>query len=97
MAESSFIYRGRRNGRVITAILLQMHDALLFQGKHLDFISFNRYNGWYSNPGRLDMITQNVIEEATEWHEKHNKPVLISEYGADTMIGLHLVRIKKGS
>ncbi|XP_077290624.1 beta-glucuronidase isoform X2 [Arctopsyche grandis] len=59
-------------------------------GKHLDIISFNRYNGWYSNPGNLDMITDRVIAEATAWHQKYNKPVLMSEYGADTMPGLHL-------
>ncbi|XP_037944931.1 beta-glucuronidase isoform X2 [Teleopsis dalmanni] len=59
--------------------------------KHLDIISFNRYNGWYSNAGKIDMITQRVIEEATAWNKKHNKPVIMSEYGADTVEGLHLL------
>uniref|UniRef100_A0A1B0A7B9 Glycoside hydrolase family 2 catalytic domain-containing protein n=1 Tax=Glossina pallidipes TaxID=7398 RepID=A0A1B0A7B9_GLOPL len=62
-----------------------------FVARYLDVISFNRYNGWYSNPGRLDMITKRIIDEATTWHEKHNKPVIISEYGADTVEGLHLL------
>lgn len=39
------------------------------------------------------MITSRVVAEATAWHQKYNKPVLMSEYGADTMPGLHLVRI----
>lgn len=38
------------------------------------------------------MITGRVVDEATAWHTKHNKPVLMSEYGADTIEGLHLVR-----
>ncbi|KAJ6648592.1 Beta-glucuronidase [Pseudolycoriella hygida] len=59
--------------------------------KHLDIISFNRYNGWYQNPGRLNMITNRVVDEATSWYNKHNKPVLMSEYGADTIEGLHLL------
>jgi beta-glucuronidase len=59
--------------------------------KHLDIISFNRYNGWYANPGRLNMIRDNVVREATEWHEKHKKLVLMSEYGSDTIEGLHMV------
>ncbi|KAI4455950.1 beta-glucuronidase [Holotrichia oblita] len=59
-------------------------------GQHLDIISFNRYNAWYQNGGQLDMITKNVINEATAWFEKYNKPVLMSEYGADTMEGLHI-------
>lgn len=37
--------------------------------KHLDIISFNRYNAWYSNTGRLDMVTSYVYNEATAWHE----------------------------
>lgn len=37
------------------------------------------------------MITQQVVDEATAWNTKHHKPVLMSEYGADTVEGLHLV------
>lgn len=61
-------------------------------GEYLDIISFNRYNAWYQNTGRLDMITGRVIAEAEAWHLKYNKPVLMSEYGSDTMSGLHEVR-----
>ena len=57
----------------------------------MDIISFNRYNGWYQNPGKLNMITNRVVDEAMSWNAKHNKPVLMSEYGADTIEGLHLV------
>ncbi|KAL5288756.1 GUSB.2 family protein [Megaselia abdita] len=60
-------------------------------GRHLDIISFNRYNGWYSNTGRLDMITDHLVEEAIGWHKKYNRPVLMSEYGADTVEGLHIL------
>lgn len=58
-------------------------------GQYLDVISFNRYNAWYNNAGRVDMITGRVQGEAEAWHRKYNKPVLMSEYGADTMPGLH--------
>ncbi|TGZ41800.1 Beta-glucuronidase [Temnothorax longispinosus] len=58
-------------------------------GQFLDVISFNRYNAWYNNAGRMDMITGRVQGEAEAWHRKYNKPVLMSEYGADTMPGLH--------
>ncbi|XP_067629861.1 beta-glucuronidase-like [Eurosta solidaginis] len=60
-------------------------------GKYLDIISFNRYNAWYANPGHLDMITKSVEEEAIRWHETHNKPVIMTEYGADTYEGLHFL------
>ena len=60
-------------------------------GQFLDIISFNRYNSWYVNTGRVDMIIDRVVSEAEAWHRKYNKPVLMSEYGADTMPGLHEV------
>lgn len=41
------------------------------------------------------MITDRVQGEAAAWHRKYNKPVLMSEYGADTMPGLHEVLNKK--
>lgn len=37
--------------------------------QHLDIISFNRYNAWYTNTGRLDMVTSYVYKEAKGWHE----------------------------
>lgn len=37
------------------------------------------------------MITSRVIDEAVAWNAKHHKPVLMSEYGADTVEGLHFV------
>ncbi|XP_047991676.1 beta-glucuronidase [Leguminivora glycinivorella] len=59
--------------------------------QYLDVISFNRYNAWYHDPGQLSTITGNVVEEATAWHRKHNKPILMSEYGADSLAGLHFL------
>ena len=61
------------------------------KAQHLDIISFNRYNGWYQNPGKLNMIRSYVYKEAKGWHELHNKPVLMSEYGSDTAEGLHML------
>lgn len=37
------------------------------------------------------MVTRNVIDEATAWNKQYNKPVIMSEYGADTLEGLHMV------
>nr|XP_037868215.1 beta-glucuronidase isoform X1 [Bombyx mori] len=60
-------------------------------GQHLDVICFNRYNGWYQNTGDLNYIVSKVVEEATEFHRRHNKPVIMTEYGADTVAGLHFI------
>lgn len=40
------------------------------------------------------MITSRVVPEAQAWHNKYNKPVLMSEYGADTYPGLHEVSMR---
>ncbi|XP_058054920.1 beta-glucuronidase isoform X2 [Anopheles bellator] len=74
---------------ITAAIAVNVNDDRAAQ--HLDIVSFNRYNAWYANAGRLNMITNRVVEEAQAWNKKHNKPVLMSEYGADTMEGLHML------
>ncbi|XP_061509526.1 beta-glucuronidase isoform X4 [Anopheles gambiae] len=72
---------------ITAAIAVNVNDDVAAQ--YLDIVSFNRYNAWYANSGKLNMITNRVIEEAEAWNKKHNKPVLMSEYGADTQEGLH--------
>lgn len=54
----------------------------------MDVICMNRYYGWYIFPGNLDAAKQAVIHEMEYWKTK-NKPVIITEYGADTVAGLH--------
>ena len=56
-------------------------------------IGFNRYNAWYSDSGHLEIIGVDVRAEAEAWRQKHNKPVMMTEYGADTMPGLHIVSV----
>lgn len=57
----------------------------------MDIISFNKYEGWYNYPGQLDVVEKLIVERAEAWKKKYNKPVLMTEYGADTAEGLHLV------
>lgn len=33
------------------------------------------------------------MKEATSWHKKFDKPVIMQEYGGDTLEGLHFVSI----
>ncbi|XP_072159329.1 beta-glucuronidase isoform X1 [Bemisia tabaci] len=61
--------------------------------QHLDIIGFNRYIGWYSNTGQLYEIKKKIITEAQNWHRKHNKPVYMTEYGADSVGGIHTLPV----
>ncbi|XP_022710584.1 beta-glucuronidase-like isoform X2 [Varroa jacobsoni] len=59
-------------------------------GQFMDVIMFNKYVSWYSDSGELDVIYSQIIDYCTRWYTKHKKPVMISEYGADTVSGLHV-------
>ncbi|CAG9854510.1 unnamed protein product [Phyllotreta striolata] len=60
-------------------------------GQFLDVLGVNKYAAWYQNTGDLDTINPTVTTLARGWHNKHNKPVLFTEYGADTLEGYHIL------
>lgn len=64
----------RTNGNTIT-----VDDVL---GKKLDVVSFNEYYGWYSKelPWEINKFSFNIT---------YNKPVIISELGADALGGFY--------
>lgn len=53
-----------------------------------DVICLNRYYGWYIAGGELDQSENMLRNELLGW-EKHGKPVMFTEFGADTVMGLH--------
>ncbi|GMS89797.1 hypothetical protein PENTCL1PPCAC_11972 [Pristionchus entomophagus] len=55
----------------------------------LDVICFNRYYGWYSNIGMLFKIEADIYNEISIWNKKFARPILISEYGAEAIPGMH--------
>lgn len=54
-----------------------------------DVLCLNRYWGWYVETGDLETAEVKLEEELRGWQDKYNKPMIMSEYGADTMAGLH--------
>ncbi len=54
-----------------------------------DVVMINRYYGWYVEPGDLDAAERGLEAELRAWATKHGKPIIVTEYGADTMSGLH--------
>jgi len=56
-----------------------------------DVIMLNRYYGWYVNTGDLAGAERALEAELRAWEDKHAKPIIITEYGADTVAGLHSV------
>jgi len=55
----------------------------------IDVVCVNRYQGWYFDPGRLEVVEMQLTADLKAMHAKFGKPIIITEYGADTIAGLH--------
>ena len=55
-----------------------------------DLAMINRYYGWYVNTGDLPAAERAFEAELREWAAQ-GKPIVITEYGADTVVGLHSI------
>ena len=44
----------------------------------LDLICLNRYRGWYSEPGQIDLGLAALSAELDQLHERYHKPVILS-------------------
>lgn len=53
-----------------------------------DVICLNRYYGWYYGGPDLEVSQQALREELDQWRAI-GKPVIFTEYGADTVMGFH--------
>lgn len=55
----------------------------------VDVILCNRYYAWYQDCGQTQLISRQLEIELRNWFNTFHKPVVQSEYGADTIAGLH--------
>jgi beta-glucuronidase len=55
-----------------------------------DIIGLNRYHAWYSDVGEMEMVRLGARAEAINWMTRYNKPLIYTEYGSDTVAGLHM-------
>jgi beta-glucuronidase len=54
-----------------------------------DVVCINRYWGWYSQAGQIDAGAEFLAQELDGLYEQLGKPIMITEFGADTMAGAH--------
>lgn len=54
-----------------------------------DVLMLNRYYGWYLHTGDLPAAEKALEQELLTWEAKYGKPMIMTEYGADTMAGNH--------
>jgi beta-glucuronidase len=55
----------------------------------LDVLCLNRYYGWYTQSGQLDAALPLLSEELDALHARFQKPLIVTEFGADTISGHH--------
>lgn len=74
--------------RPVTLVTCQNDYTRDITSAKMDIICANRYYGWYVFGGDLDASEEAMREEMRYW-EKTGKPWMITEYGADTVAGVH--------
>lgn len=75
--------------RPLTAAIAQSHSEDTI-GDLLDVIMINRYYGWYDYPAVVESIRPALWMSLAAWASKHpDKRLIVSEFGADTIAGLH--------
>ncbi|KAI0212759.1 Beta-glucuronidase [Lamellibrachia satsuma] len=57
--------------------------------QYTDVQCINRYYGWYHDTGHLETIPFQLTYDLEQWYKTFKKPLIITEYGADTVPGLH--------
>jgi len=54
-----------------------------------DVVCLNRYFGWYSQSGQLEQACALLSAELDALYAQYHKPVVLTEFGADTLPGWH--------
>jgi beta-glucuronidase len=57
--------------------------------KFVDVVGINRYYGWYSDGGQLDVAEASLAKDLDALHTSLGKPMILTEFGADTIAGYH--------
>lgn len=78
------------DSRPVTMVHTSPADADLISGM-LDVVCINRYYGWYTDHAHMEVIGKQLENELCKWHKKYRKPIIVTEYGADTIAGLHKI------
>ena len=76
--------------RPVTLVCNQNDYTKDITTRTMDVICLNRYYGWYNLGGDLDAAVNGWKIELAFW-EKTAKPIMLTEYGADAVAGLHRV------
>ena len=74
--------------RPVTLVCCQNDYTKDITTRTMDIVCINRYYGWYNLSGDLENAAYAFQQELDFW-AGIDKPLVLSEYGADTVAGLH--------
>ena len=74
--------------RPVTVVCCQNDYTKDITTRTMDVVCINRYYGWYNLSGDLDAACNGWNLELDFW-QTQGRPVMLTEYGADTVAGMH--------
>jgi len=77
--------------RPVTIVLIMMATPETDKvAEMVDVLCLNRYYGWYALGGEFESAKMALRYEFNGWNKRcPGKPIMMTEYGADTVAGLH--------
>ncbi|ELU00445.1 hypothetical protein CAPTEDRAFT_123745 [Capitella teleta] len=77
--------------RPLTFAIRNLNPQTEYVAQYVDILSLNRYFGWYFDTGHTEVIQIHLSNELQNWYNKFKKPIIVSEYGADAIAGMHML------
>ena len=81
------LVRSMDTSRPITMVTCKGADDLVME--YFDVVSTNLYPGWYHLPGQVEAAKQDLRDTLNKMYDRFQKPIFITEFGADTIAGMH--------
>ena len=80
--------RSLDDSRPVTAVINSRarHERC---AQFFDILMVNRYPAWYNNHGKPEVIKSELKKEFNDYWTTFKKPIMVTEFGADTIPGLH--------
>lgn len=83
----SELVRSMDSSRPVTMITCKAEEDRVME--FFDVVGVNLYPGWYHLPGQIEEAKEDLRNTLEKMYAAFKKPILITEFGADTIPGLH--------
>lgn len=83
----SGLVRSMDSTRPVTMITCKAEEDRVME--FFDVVGVNLYPGWYHLPGQIEEAKEDLRNTLEKMYAAFKKPILITEFGADTIPGLH--------